>query len=76
MTKTVSIDGKVYEYADGDKWNVEVSKNSGSYVTRFSLETPHRAMFYYNAINVGLGHNKRLMLVRGDKKIKVTRMTS
>lgn len=73
---TVNIDGKDYTYSEGDLWNVEVGKGSGSYKVRYSLDTPHKAMLYFNAINIGRGFKKRLTLVQNNDKIHIARVLS
>lgn len=72
----VNIDGKYYSYSEGDLWNVEVGKGSGSYKVRYSLDAPHKAIWYFNAINIGLGFKKRLTLVQNGGKIKIARVLS
>jgi len=73
---TVNIDGKDYTYSEGDLWNVEVGKGSGSYKVRYSLDTPHQAMWYFNAINIGRGFKKRLTLVQNSSKTRIARVLS
>ena len=77
--KTVNIDGKDYTYSEGDTWSVEVGRwEKGSYRGRYSLETPQKAMWYFNAINIGRGYKKRLSLVRAEsgKRVTVARQAS
>ncbi len=76
--KTVNIDGKDYTYSEGDVWKVAVGKGSkGAYHSRYTLNTPHQAMWYFNCINVGRGFKKRFSLVRSDGKIThIVRVTS
>ena len=73
---TVNIDGKDYTYSEGDLWNVEVGKGSGSYKVRYSLDTPHKAMRYFNCINIGRGFKKRLTLIQNKDKIHIARVLS
>lgn len=73
---TVNIDGKDYTYSQGDLWNVEVGKGSGSYRTKYALATPNQAIFYFNAINIGRGFKKRLTLEQGGRKVRIARVAS
>jgi hypothetical protein len=73
---TVNIDGKDYTYEDSDRWLVQVGKHSSRYQTRYAFSTPHQAMYYYNAINIGRGYKKRLTLDKNGVMTKVARMTS
>ena len=73
---TVNIDGKDYTYSEGDIWNVEVGKGSGSYKVRYSLDTPQKAMRYFNCINIGRGFKKRLTLIQNKDKIHIARVLS
>lgn len=75
----INIDGKDYSYSVGDVWQVEVGRwEKGSYRPRYSLHTPHMAMHYFNAINIGKGYKKRLSLVRAEngKRVTVARQAS
>ena len=77
--KTINIDGKDYTYSEGDTWSVEVGRwEKGAYRGRYSLDTPHQAMRYFNAINIGKGYKKRLSLVRAEngKRVTVARQAS
>lgn len=73
---TVNIDNKDYTYNVGDVWMVEVGKGSGSYKTRYHLDNPRQAMWYFNGINIGRGYKKRLSLYQNGIKIKIARQTS
>lgn len=74
---TVNIDGKDWSYNVGDRWKVEVGKGEkGKYHSRYTLDTPHMAMRYFNAINIGRGFKKRLSLVQNGKKVTVAKATS
>lgn len=75
--KTVNIDGKDFVYNAGDVWKVEVGKGEkGGYHSRYTLDTPHSAMFYFNGINIGRGFKKRLSLIQNGKKVTVAKSTS
>ena len=75
--KTINIDGKEYSYSEGDTWSVEVGRwGKGSYRGRYNLDTPQKAMWYFNAINIGRGYKKRLSLIQGEKRITVARQAS
>lgn len=61
----INIDGKDYSYDSEDVWLVEIGKGSkGKYQARYSLDTPHQGMRYFNGVNIGNGYKKRLVLVR------------
>lgn len=75
--KTINIDGKDYTYNTSDVWKVEVGKGEkGAYHSRYTLDTPHQAMWYFNCINIGRGFKKRLSLVQNGKKVTVARQAS
>ena len=75
--QTINIDGKEWIYGADDFWLVEVGKGpKGGYQSRYCMETPHSGMWYYNCINIGNGHKKRLSLVTGGKKVTVARSAS
>ena len=46
-------------------WLVQVSKNRGSYTTRYSMESENLAWWYFHCINVHSGYNKRLVSPNG-----------
>ncbi len=73
---TINIYGKDYTYSGSDTWIVQVGKGKGSYQDRYSLKTPYEAMYYYNAINIGRGYKKRLILCQASNKIKIARSFS
>ena len=74
---TVNIDGKDYTWSEGDRWKVEVGKGEkGKYHSRYTLDTPHMAMRYFNAINIGRGFKKRLTLEQGGRKVRIARVAS
>jgi hypothetical protein len=74
---TFNIDGKITTCEDGDTYHVEIGRYRGAYKPRYTLDTPQQAVFYYSAINIGLGYKKRLVVRRADgKRIIVIRYAS
>ena len=54
-----------YIYTLDDTWNVEVGRyDRGSYKPRYMLPSPHMGVRYFDAVNIGHGYKKRLVLVR------------
>jgi len=75
--KTINIDGKDYTYSEGDVWSVEVGRwGKGAYLRRYTLETPYKAMWYFDGINIGRGYKKRLSLIQNGKRTTVARQAS
>lgn len=77
---TFNLDGTEYSYnPDETLFLIQVGKNAKShYVTKYSREVPSQAVAWYNAINIGLGWKKRLVMrnVQTGATKTLTRATS
>jgi hypothetical protein len=61
--KTANIDGKLIAYSSKTAFFVQIGKGKSAYKTKYSFEgNLGRALFYYNAINIGNGYKKRLYM--------------
>ena len=61
--KTATLDGKRIAYTDTTTFEVQVGRGRGAYATRYSFKGEiARAVMYYNAINIGRGYKKRLIM--------------
>lgn len=48
-------------YTENSKFTVEIGKNKSKYSFRYTFTGDyHRAVFYYDSINLGKGYKKRL----------------
>lgn len=71
MTKTATLDGKTIAYTDRTVFAVQVGRYAkGAYFNRYSIQGDlARAVSYYNAINIGNGYKKRLLMVGANKPV-------
>ena len=61
--KTATLDGKRIAYTDDTEFLVQVGRGKGGYATRYSFTgNLHQAVMHYNAINIGRGYKKRLVM--------------
>jgi hypothetical protein len=61
--KTATIDGKRIAYTDDTIFEVQVGRGKSAYATRYSFKGElGRALLHYNAINIGKGYKKRLVM--------------
>jgi hypothetical protein len=61
--KTATIDGKRIAYTDDTTFLVQVGKGNRAYVTKYQFKGElGRALLHYNAINIGNGYKKRLVM--------------
>ena len=61
--KTATLDGKRIAYGETTEFLVQVGRGKGAYATRYSFKGElARAVMYYNAINIGRGYKKRLIM--------------
>ena len=68
--KTATLDGKRIAFTDQTEFQVQVGRYSGSYKPRYSFTgNLAQAVFYYNAINIGNGYKKRLLMVGATKPV-------
>lgn len=70
-TKTATLDGKPITYTDQTTFLVEVGRGAkGAYVTRYLITgNLAQAVFYFNAINIGNGYKKRLLMPGARKPV-------
>jgi hypothetical protein len=71
--QTVTINAVTVPYTTETLFQVELGRGErGSYKVQATfLGAPHRAVTYYNGINIGRGYKKRLTVVRTDGKKSV-----
>lgn len=61
--KTATLDGKRIAYTDNTTFLVQVGRGNRSYATRYSFTgNLAQAVMHYNAINIGKGYKKRLVM--------------
>ena len=62
--KTTTLNGKQVAYSSDTEFLVQVGRwSKGSYKTRYSFRGDlAAAVFYFNAINIGRGYKKRLLM--------------
>ena len=61
--KTATLDGKRIAYTDTTEFLVQIGRGKSKYTTRYSFKGElGRAVMYYNAINIGRGYKKRLIM--------------
>jgi hypothetical protein len=61
--KTATLDGKRIAYTDDTEFLVQVGRGKSGYATRYSFRgNLARAVMHYNAINIGRGYKKRLVM--------------
>jgi hypothetical protein len=61
--KTATLDGKRIAYTDDTEFLVQVGRGKGKYQTKYSFKGElARAVMHYNAINIGRGYKKRLIM--------------
>jgi len=52
-------------------WKIQVGKDKGSYVTRYSLPGEAQAVRYFNSLNTHSGYKKRLLDPNGKVVARV-----
>lgn len=61
--KTATLDGKRICYADSTIFEVQIGRGNGAYTTKYQFTgNLARAVMHYNAINIGRGYKKRLVM--------------
>jgi hypothetical protein len=61
--KTATLDGKRIAYTDDTEFLVQIGRGRSAYETKYQFKGEiGRAVFYYNAINIGRGYKKRLIM--------------
>jgi hypothetical protein len=64
------LDGKKIAYSDETEFLVQLGKGKGSYKTKWHFKgSLSQAVSYYNAINIGNGYKKRLLMPSSKKPI-------
>lgn len=76
--KTTTLNGKHIAYSSDTEFLVQVGRHSkGSYRTRLSFRGDlAAAVFYFNAINVGMGYKKRLLMPTSPKPVLCRQFSS
>ena len=65
----VELNGKNIAYTNQTEFLVQIGKDKGSYKTKYRfVGNLHQAVKYYNAINIGNGYKKRLLMPSCSKK--------
>ena len=65
----VELNGKNIAYTNQTEFLVQIGKDKGSYKTKYRfVGNLHQAVMYYNAINIGNGYKKRLLMPSCSKK--------
>jgi hypothetical protein len=68
--KQATLDGKNIAFTDCTEFFVQVGKGKSSYRTRYSFTGDlSKAVFYFNAINIGNGYKKRLVAPAFNKPL-------
>lgn len=68
--KIATLDGQRIAYSDNTVFEVQVGRYRSAYKTRYSFTGDlARAVFYLNAINIGNGYKKRLLMVGANKPV-------
>lgn len=69
--KTAILDDKRIAYTDQTVFKVQVGRYAkGAYSTRYSfVGNLAQAVGYFNAINIGRGYKKRLVMVGANKPV-------
>lgn len=72
---TCELDGRRVDYTSDVVFTVSVGRGKGRFQTRYTIvgDLP-QAVFYYNSINIGRGHKKRLVM--GPRKTVLARADS
>lgn len=68
--KTATLDGKRIIYSDTTDFLVQVGHKNRAYATRYTFKgNLHQAVAYFNAINIGRGYKKRLLMPGARKPV-------
>ena len=68
--KTGTLDGKHIGYHSGTEFMIQLGKNRSAYHTvRVIVGDLGRAVMHYNALNIGYGYKKRLIVPAFNKPI-------
>jgi len=70
QTKIATLDGKRIAYADTTRFEVQIGRNKSAYRTKYAFTGDlAQAVAYLNAINIGNGYKKRLLMVGARKPV-------
>lgn len=68
--KQATLDGRYISFTDCTEFFVQLGKGKSSYRTRYSFTGDlSKAVFYFNAINIGNGYKKRLVAPAFNKPL-------
>lgn len=68
--KTATLDGKKIIYSETTRFEVQVGRHNSAYKTRYAFDgNLHRAVAYFNALNIGYGYKKRLLMPGARKPV-------
>lgn len=68
--KTATLDGKPIAFTNLTQFQVQVGRYSSSYKPHYTFTgSLAKAVAYYNAINIGRGYKKRLIMVGANKPV-------
>jgi hypothetical protein len=74
--KTDYLDNKAVAYSNETEFLVQLGKGKGSYKTRWHFKgSLPLAVWYYNALNVGYGYKKRLLMPSSKKPVLAVKRT-
>jgi hypothetical protein len=61
--RTATLDGKRIAYGETTEFLVQIGRGKSKYETKYTFRGElGRAVMYYNAINIGRGYKKRLVM--------------
>jgi hypothetical protein len=61
--RTATLDGKRIAYTDDTEFLVQIGRGKSGYATKYSFKgNLAQAVTYYNAVNIGRGYKKRLVM--------------
>jgi hypothetical protein len=74
---SVELNGKQIDYTSNTTFAVQVGKGSSSYQNKYTFTGDlHKAVFYFNCINIGMGYKKRLVMLSTEgRKVLVRSMS-
>ena len=69
--RTATLDGKTIAYTDQTVFEVQIGRFAkGAYRTRYTFKgNLHQAVAYFNALNIGRGYKKRLLMPGARKPV-------
>lgn len=74
--KTATLNGKQIAFSSVTKFEVQVGRYRSAYRTHYAFTgSLAKAVAYYNAINIGRGYKKRLVMVGANKPVLARAMS-